>query len=339
MAPEQFNPTEETDYAMVDVYAVGTTLFNMLTGDCPFKGDNPFALRDAKLFSDPPPPSDLAKGVSKELDRIVGKSLARDPENRYRSASEMQRALESLQPAGGTAIRPTSPSFAVGAPTPPPGRPQKSRRPLILGIAGVVAVAVLAVVGYTLFGSGGDEGGEPPPGDTTVVDGGGTVSEAKGIIALTVTPRGDIYIDDSLVERMASSAFFVGDTGTHAIRVENSEARPSRHSDTVIVSKDQTVTWSHTFTIKPPDQTQQVVNDKPPAQTTVSVRVGSDPHQAEIFVDGKSTGRLTNTIIPLEPGRHTITLKKLIDGSVVSKDTTFMVEADGDHRVKLYLTK
>jgi len=46
MPPEQFNPTESINYAQVDVYASGTTLFYMLTGDLPFKGDNQFALRD-----------------------------------------------------------------------------------------------------------------------------------------------------------------------------------------------------------------------------------------------------------------------------------------------------
>ncbi|MEW5995832.1 MAG: serine/threonine-protein kinase, partial [Candidatus Zixiibacteriota bacterium] len=54
MAPEQFTPSADTNYALVDVYAAGATLFTMLTGQSAYTGDNEFAIRDAKLFNDVP---------------------------------------------------------------------------------------------------------------------------------------------------------------------------------------------------------------------------------------------------------------------------------------------
>ena len=58
MAPEQFNPSPDTNFAIADVYAAGTCLYFLLTGKLPFKADNEFAMRDAKLFSKPAKPRD-----------------------------------------------------------------------------------------------------------------------------------------------------------------------------------------------------------------------------------------------------------------------------------------
>ncbi len=340
MSPEQFNPSEETNYALVDVYAVGTTLFNMLTGDCPFKGDNAFALRDAKLFSDPPHASDLARDVPKQLDQIVTKSLARDAENRYQSAAEMQRALEALQPSGGTQVRPTSPAMAVGAPTPPPKGAGKSRRSLLIGLAAVVVIAIAAVVGYGLYGRGGDGGGgDATPVDTTSVAGDGALSTARGTIALAVTPRGDIFVDDSLLARMGTSALFVGDTGSHTIRVENSEARRTRHTEVVFLAKDQFLQWNHEFEINEPDPTPVVIDNKPPVSVKGRVDVGSNPRGAEIVIDGVRMNKITNYRFQLDPGEHVISVQLNSDSGSVSRSDTVLVESGGKHKVTFDLTK
>ncbi len=96
MAPEQFTPTEDTNYALVDVYSSGTTLFHMLTGKLPYEGDNEFALRDAKLFNDPAKPRDVNPGIPKELESIILKSIAKEPSDRFQSINEMREALLSV---------------------------------------------------------------------------------------------------------------------------------------------------------------------------------------------------------------------------------------------------
>jgi tetratricopeptide (TPR) repeat protein len=93
MAPEQAcgKPVDRR----ADIFALGVVLYEMLTGVKLFKGDNDFntleKVREAKIE---PPPTSLNRQVSPELDAIILKALAREPDNRYQSASEFQTALE-----------------------------------------------------------------------------------------------------------------------------------------------------------------------------------------------------------------------------------------------------
>ncbi|HET6465896.1 MAG TPA: serine/threonine-protein kinase [Nitrospiria bacterium] len=78
-----------------DIFAVGILLFELLTGHKLFKGDNDFntleKVREAKVE---PTPTSLNKQVAPELEAIILKALAREPDNRFQSASELQTALE-----------------------------------------------------------------------------------------------------------------------------------------------------------------------------------------------------------------------------------------------------
>ncbi len=96
MAPEQFTPSEDTNYALVDIYAVGTTLFYMLSGELPFKGDNEFAIRDAKLFNEPPRLRDFTSGIPKELENLTLKALKKNPIDRFPSTMEMIKSIDSI---------------------------------------------------------------------------------------------------------------------------------------------------------------------------------------------------------------------------------------------------
>jgi serine/threonine protein kinase len=72
-----------------DVYALGVILYEMLTGRAPFTGSNPFAVMNARLGNDPTPPREINPEVSPQLQAIVCRALARDPQNRYATASKM----------------------------------------------------------------------------------------------------------------------------------------------------------------------------------------------------------------------------------------------------------
>jgi serine/threonine protein kinase len=146
MPPEQFNPTGPIDYGLVDVYAVGTTLFFMLTGKLPFEGDNAFALRDAKMFNDPPKPRDINPDIPKELDRIILKALAKNPEDRFASADEMKTTIDALR------RDPETPELTIPIrqeiPKAPSFKKQSSKKmPLIAALVVVVCV----VAAYLMF--------------------------------------------------------------------------------------------------------------------------------------------------------------------------------------------
>jgi serine/threonine-protein kinase len=91
IAPEQLK--NKRGDARSDLYAVGVMLYEMLTGETPFQGANPFAVMNARLVAAPPPPSEINPEISPELDQIVLRALEPDPDERYASASEFARDL------------------------------------------------------------------------------------------------------------------------------------------------------------------------------------------------------------------------------------------------------
>ena len=91
LSPEQARG--ETVDARSDVYSLGCVLYEVLTGEPPFVGDSPVAVAYQHVREDPVPPSLRRAGISPELDAVVLKALAKNPENRYQSAAEMRADL------------------------------------------------------------------------------------------------------------------------------------------------------------------------------------------------------------------------------------------------------
>jgi serine/threonine-protein kinase len=91
LSPEQARG-EKVD-ARSDVYSLGCVLYEILTGEPPFVGDSPVAVAYQHVREDPVPPSRRHEGISPELDAVVLKALAKNPDNRYQTAAEMRADL------------------------------------------------------------------------------------------------------------------------------------------------------------------------------------------------------------------------------------------------------
>lgn len=123
MAPEQAEGTEVGPAA--DVYAIGTMLYEFLSGRLPFQGDSPMALLVARLTAEAPPLTGAAPGVPHPVADVVDRSLARSVDDRFPTAADLARALHEavtstlgagwLDQAGVTVI-----AAGLAAPTLPP---------------------------------------------------------------------------------------------------------------------------------------------------------------------------------------------------------------------------
>jgi serine/threonine-protein kinase len=94
LSPEQARGGEVDPRS--DLYSLGVVLYELLTGKTPFDGETPVEIAMKHLSNAPQPPSKLRPDVPPELDMVVLRALAKDPDERYKSADQMEADLERV---------------------------------------------------------------------------------------------------------------------------------------------------------------------------------------------------------------------------------------------------
>ena len=142
MAPEQVEGKTDQIDARTDIFAFGVVVYEMATGKKAFEGKTSASLIAKILETEPPPISSLQPMTPPALDRAVKKCLAKEPEKRWQTASDLYDELKWISEGSAQTLERTA---AVGSPA---SRGRKSVT--VLAIAGVAAVVVAAVVALNM---------------------------------------------------------------------------------------------------------------------------------------------------------------------------------------------
>ena len=142
MSPEQARGDKVDD--RTDIYSLGVVLYEMLAGRVPFEGDSTLAVI-FKTINEPPPP---IEGVPAQVQTVIDRALAKDPDQRYQTALEM--AADYHKAIGLTAEAETLSTFVtqIAKPPTPPEKKYQLRGPILIG--GIVLAC--ACLSFALLG-------------------------------------------------------------------------------------------------------------------------------------------------------------------------------------------
>ena len=181
MSPEQVKG--QTTDARSDLYSLGVSLYEMVTGQRPFQADSDYSIMAAQVQATPKPPIELRSDLPPALNEIIVTAIAKDPAQRFQSADAFRNALGSLRGtlqgsvaanqnalpivpplpavAGATAMMQDAavPTASSAMPLPPPvqaeavpsvlelSAKQKSHRGLYMSLGALIVLVMLVVAG------------------------------------------------------------------------------------------------------------------------------------------------------------------------------------------------
>ena len=222
IAPEQLR--QQPLDARCDVYALGVVLYELLTGERPFRGETLEAIQRAVLEAQAVPAHQRAPGVPRSLAALTAQAMAGDPDSRFDSAAAMAQALKRwLHERAASGAEPSDPTAA----------PRRRRRWLAAALSAGVLLAAATWIALP-------PGSEASPDDAMALG-----NAARGLVQIEATPWAQVEVDGIGVGIAPPLNQLALPEGRHTVTLRHADA--AAHSETVEVTPRRPVVVRHRF--------------------------------------------------------------------------------------------
>ncbi|MGO9269235.1 MAG: protein kinase domain-containing protein [Terriglobia bacterium] len=273
-----------------DLFSLGAILYELVTGEKPFIGQNITTVIYKIIHEMPIPPRELDPGIHPGLSYVIGKALAKSPDERYQTCSELASDLKNYKNIEGVVA--TGATMVMKAP--------------------VRAPAEVSEV----------EGGAPERGGAAVAAPVEVQPEAAPVAAAPVSRvRRGLHLPlllSALIVLGAAAAYyflFFHNPSPPPPGATTQQPAPTSPAPTTSSATPAPAAGGATTPVQPPGtpiKPRKASTESPaPKARTGEVVIASNPEGAHIFVDDEDHG-ITPKTLPLAAGSHTLTLK--LDG-------------------------
>jgi len=271
MSPEQINGTTELD-PRSDLYSLGVTLYEIVTGARPFQGDSGYKIMAAHLENKPSPPIQVIPGLPRGLSEIVMQALEKDPAKRFQSADAFRTALLFVCSPGKAAMGVTAPTATVkpqaavspspAVKPPPVSRPANAHRGLWIAIGALIVVAVIVFAAMQLPRFRRTVAEEATKKEAPVTEPAGIVQTPQSI----PTPKPDSMESKAPDAMVAAKESEIPPSPVPATPAQKTvPVAPAKSSQAAVPTSRSTVPAKAARTVNKPQQPEAVQSSQPPA--------------------------------------------------------------------------